>query len=282
MTTYETKIKPEGVDIKVSDKETVIFESKDGEGKIYPGTPFETSIQVPKTESMLGLLSRNPDVRDGDHYKDDGWVYNGGVKRRKWFSHMEGWKHFWAPVLDNPVRLEAVYYKLKLRQDARYKRLWEHVQKIMDTTKSTKGKWDRKAWLVHAQPYRPENQMEGKCWLYDIHYAHDLGDAPSYTMDWVDIPNKFRHLELGNKMYHLERMTRGTMRWGMEQALDAAFRKYLKEKYPNWQKMQAGTMFEIRVNGRHYVYRLEYNRYGVLWLEKHVWAGEQYHIVEIK
>ena len=268
---------------KNTNEGTILFQRERGKAKMYPGTLLETKVEVPPTETMLGLLSRNLDVQDGDRFAEDGFVYNQeGAKTRKWFSYMQGWNHFWAPVLDNPARLEAVYHKVKLRSDARYKRLWDHIQKIIDTTKQSQNKWKEKSWIVHAQPTFSQHQQDRECWAYDIHYRDFDNGVPSYSMSWVDIPKKFLHLELGNELYRLEHIAQGdTFRYGLEQVLNASLIKYLKNKYPDWQKMPVDTLFELRINGRHYVYQLLRNRYGAIVLEKHVWAGENYHIVEL-
>lgn len=260
---------------------TTVFESKDGNVKFFPGEEGEMSVKIPTSHSALGLFSRNI-AFDREVFADDFWVYKDDKKIRKWFSGLPGWKHFWEPVLDDVKHLESVYHKVKLRSDQRWSKLWEVAGVIMKTTKQTKNKWGQQCWLVHAQPYLPKHHSEGKCWTYNIHLSEHFDNRPAYSSDWVDTPNKFRHLELGNQMYHMEQLTVSRFLCMLEDALERSLEKYLRKTIPNiLSHSNVGKMYEVQINGRRYVSRVVHNRFGVPILEKHIWADEDYTILEV-
>jgi hypothetical protein len=261
---------------------TVIFENKRGKVKFAPGTSKEVSITIPETHSALGMMSRN-NMYEGDFFANNGYVYNNKNKKtRKWFSYCEGWNHFWEPCLNDVAHLEQVYHKLTLRSDKRYARLAELLQRISKTKKTT-NKYGQKVWMVHATPSRPENQSEGQCWAYEVERSTHFDNQLAFSMTWVEVPKKYRHLDLGNELYHLEQVVcKSSMLYGMEHALDKAFIRALKKNNPEIDsRSNVGNMFEIRINNRRYIYIVSYNRANVPQLVRHAWPGDKYNIVEL-
>lgn len=251
-----------------------ILENQGGNVKLMPGTSDEMSVRIPPNQTALGLLSRNH-VNDNEVFSEDYWVYKDGKRIRKWFSYCEGWNHFWTPVLDDIKHLESVYHKLQIRSQKRYGMMNKHLELIMRTSKQTKNKWGGKSWFIHAKPSRPENQSEGECWLYDIHISDYFG-GPAYSMNWVPLPSKFSNLKLGNQLSNLEQLSKPILLHRVGNALDMAFIKYLRRKFPTLNDFNNGNLFEIRVDGRHYIYQWSERDFS-----KHAWPGDKYQIVDL-
>jgi len=87
--------------------DTVINRDETGETTIG-----ETTINIPKDRSVLSVVPYNA-IRDGDDFREDGWVYGpDGKQRRKWFVSIGDWNRLmWSPKLKDLATLEAKRWK---------------------------------------------------------------------------------------------------------------------------------------------------------------------------
>jgi len=216
------------------------------------------TANFPADRSSLGIISHN-NVFDGDDFRDDGYVYRNNKKVRKWFSSMGDWEHFWHPVLNDIPRLESLYHRLMERNHRHWDVLWKHVEKIVSTV-SPKQRYNETVYIVHAQPYRTCNQAPGKCWVYYIHNLKGHPGKYSFGFDWVDIPEKFEHLEFGNMLYHLYVNASGAFR----NKVYEVFKRACEQHLFSFGRGEKHKVFnEFLVNGRKYIFHTQRSKYDL-------------------
>lgn len=258
---------------------STVFENTNGHVKVFgENDRVVGSFQIPPGQTALGVMARNHGVRDGEVFGEDFWVYREGQRVRKWFSYCEGWEHFWEPVLDDPRRIEAVYQRLKIRRDRRLEMIEEHLRVIMTASAPVPSARYGESWIVYAQPYRPENQMDGQCWVYDIHESRRRKGEIGRVMNWAAEPTGAVDWALGDRLYHLEMLSRAYFLGLVGEALDRSLQKVIKARHPDW--CTAGRMYEVRVDGRHYVYRVDVVVGDYLDLVRHCWPGDEYFVLD--
>jgi hypothetical protein len=236
------------------------------------------NFQIPTTESALFLLGNNSlsEEDDGCVFAKDGYIYQGGKRVRKYFSHMEGFEHFWKPVLEDLPRLESLYYKLVKRFRARWAKVEKVMEKIILQVPASK-RHSVEVWQVHASPIC---QWQGKIWLYSISKQEGLY---RFSWDWVDIPTEPICMDLGNELYALESICKGSFSYKVANVLNEGFQRFLESKRRSnlFKESELDSKFEIQVNGRVYLYYLGFNDFGNNEYKKLSWPGSNYQIFKV-
>lgn len=240
---------------------------------------------LPPDESALGLLCVNK-VQAGDKFGEDYWIYRDGQKVRKWFKPFEDLEHFWPPVLDDLPRLEATYWKLKQRSEHRWSYITELLKTITTTIEPQKIRgYD--GWIVDGFLDKHDPKYLRR---YTVHEGKAFGfDQPSYSHDRVEVPEHPLNRELGMKLEYLdETLCRGRMSFYVRKMLEEAFEKHIRKIDPDvyTRKPVHDRVYDILVNGHHYIYALQANSAGCLLPVKIAWAGSDYRVevvtVEVK
>jgi hypothetical protein len=231
------------------------------------------SISIPEGLTALSVVGSNciTEQEDGCDFVEDGYIYKKGVRIKKWFSPQDGWNHFWAPLLNDIARLEALYVKLGNRSKKHYAKISDVLRKISEIVAPNKNG----IYYVHANPYK--HPQEGKIWLYEIHKS-DMGSGLAYCFNWVSEPKpeEYKFIELGNELYELDSVKNHFL-YKIEKVLNRAFQDFLSEKKSahEFSYFERDTLFEITVNSRKYVYYIAENRYGGVHYEKLIWPGDR-------
>jgi len=252
----------------------------------------EIHFTLPRNESALGLLGLNnfSIEDDGCVFAEDGYIYKGGVRLRKYFSHMKGFEHFWKPVLSDLSRLEFLHHKLYKRGKARWAKVQGIIERIVQEVPVSQ-KYGQSVWKVHAKPYT--DNFPGKIWLYTISKSEGV---LGYSWDWVDEPTENKksqkeisfsesdpiRMDLGNELCECDHFCQGTFRWKVANVLNEGFKKFLESKKdPNSFSGFGDYKFEVQVNDRVYLYQLVHNEFGVKEYEKLSWPGDNYQVFKV-
>lgn len=233
-----------------------IFERKKSKTTFANGV----KVKVPEDRSVLSMLGNK--FGHGEEFRQDGYVYSKKKRLRKWFAMREGWKHFWAPLENQLVRVEATYFKLVKRQEKLYSTLDKHIRAIMRRTRS-KDRYGQPAYVVHSHG-------EHGWFAYYIYEREESSWAYSY--DRLDKkPAKIMNRKLGDEMHRLaDRTMNQSWRHRVGALLhDIIIKRMLNEKHEK--KPRTEALVKFVVNGRFYLYTWQYNRYGALWPEKVLW-----------
>lgn len=216
---------------------------------------------LPKNRLALGIFAVNV-VNDGDDFRDDGYVYQGGKRVRKWFvSRGRGSKYFWEPCLNDIAHLETVLFRLKSRGDS----YWKEAQRLFAQAKKV-VKPKHEAWVFHVRPPKSHCEYVGNetGWLQIRCNEDRFFSGLSYSWRWLDdeAPTKPLHVKWGQKFYEIFRKAE-------TQFIRASLvRSYLLEAIQrDIQKKHPGAKLELRIfkytiNGREYWLREESTRFG--------------------
>ena len=220
---------------------TEIFSRKKNKAKLGGKTTFK----LPSDTSVLAVIG-NP-INQGEDFRDDGYVYKKNKRLRKWFTHRQGWNHFWRPTLLQISRIEALYMKAS----ARYNKKWEKivdVWKKIFATKKRKDKHGRTAAIAHFQ--------DEKGWgSFFIREDKEYGLCSSW--DWLkEKPKRLINHELGNKLWKMQdQMNEQKIRYRLQDLLATAIQDKFYRDFGRHKDGESGKVFEININGRKYFYQ---------------------------
>jgi hypothetical protein len=250
----------------------------DGNAVIYEGGgKVAARVKVPRDRSLLSVLSTNA-VSDGEVFSDDGYVYDrSGRRLRKMWSYRNGWNHYWAPVVVDVARIEAVYHRLQQRIDGSYSlRLDALHQAIRDRKKSVR-RYNERVWIAHVKPRYSTSSpgYEAKWWQYNIEASPYTPGKWAQTLDWIDAPKKPVNVDLGEQLYQLDHVYGRTLLRRsslMADLLDDAIKKYIRRTFEPPAVRFEVVHFHLTINGRTYWYQRQGEK-----IEKLAWPGDNLH-----
>lgn len=195
------------------------------------------NITVPADYSAVAIVgSQRNRIEDGDDFRSDGWVYNKGVRRRKWFQPLGSMHYFWEPKIENLALLEAKRWKMLQYRDKINKPLWAKLMAKLKTAKKFGG-------YVDFGPGKSSGCVEL------TYYEEDAG----VSWDWV---KKAKPVKQGlvDEYFAAEAiMNRNNARHSM---FKLAFERSVHHHYYNKIKRNGLKLpnFHLMVNGRDYWY----------------------------
>lgn len=238
--------------------------SRNAKGVVKVG---KTSCKIPLDKSMLSIFATgaNAMIKNG-HYKEDGWIYVGKKKVKKWFSRWENLR-VWEPVLNDVAALERRYQRVldfrKKEHETKFDPIFEKLAKVEKAHAQPTHKYtgDRQWWI-----WRVSDSPYGKC----------------YGFDWVDEPETPLHHDIGQKFYEVDRRMHdiGKRVWAFRIILERAIEKYLMDNHKPEIKDE-GTVFQLILNGRTYWYICCVENAYAFWKQE-AWPGDKMKIVELR
>jgi hypothetical protein len=160
--------------------------TRNSAGNVSCGT---LKFSVPNDRSALSILGVNQ-ITDGGDYRNDGYVYVGGKRVKRWCSRFDGVR-IWEPHLNDLMLMHRVWKRAKNRNDKANEQIWTIVELIRRTGKK----------IAHCEPvnYR-ENKTQW--WQYRI---DSVNGVPGLGFDWIDKPKKLVNHRLGQQLYSRDR-----------------------------------------------------------------------------
>jgi hypothetical protein len=230
-------------------------------------------ISIPKGILALSILSSNS-FSDEEEFREDGYVYKDGVRLRKWFSYQRGWKYFWKPCLNNIPRLENVYHRLCLRSSRNWANIEKMMKHIRNVVPKTVSHGENTFKVCSDYAYSRGGNTE--------YFQYSIYERGSYSSDWVSSEEyeKDKNVSLGNEFHKLSRLHMRPARYDIGDVLSRAFEAYIHGNKILMSKKE-GTLIELHVNGRTYIYRLVLDTNSALRAEKYFWSGEDREIVSL-
>ena len=182
-------------------------------------------------------------------YDKDGWIYESGIKTRKWFHDIYSEQcgrsiKVWDPSLDI-VTIEL-----------RCKRMIDRKNKFRDEYYRPAFKRLMDVRQAHAKPTH-KFSSDLKWWLYHAS-EHGVG------FKWVNEPEVVINHRLGQKFYELEKQFQryGGYVYMFESILAHLIEKKLLKEY---KPERAGTTMKLTINGRLFWYVAAQERYCINW-----------------
>jgi hypothetical protein len=103
----------------------IMIISRNSEGVVTDGN---ISVTIPKDRSLLSVLNSKNVIDDGSSFNEDGYIYHGGIRIRKWFTKIRDHRgYIWHPKLDDIVYCEAKFHKMSQYRDNCYKANWPTI-----------------------------------------------------------------------------------------------------------------------------------------------------------
>lgn len=189
--------------------------------------------------------------------KNNDIVRKNSKKTKKHFSFREGWNHFWDPLVNQIARIEAAYR----RAEQRHRRICDKIQKVIQRIAGPRPKKNREYQAIAVEgDYQWSFFVEKQGFIYSW----------STSSLSSSIPKK---LDLGNCLLKLSRQQIKS-KWSqcLADLLDEAIVRHLQKEYPKLQHSDIGTVFELHINYRKYLYTFGYSEYGNLDFNKLHWA----------
>jgi hypothetical protein len=114
------------------------------------------------------------------------------------------------------------------------------------------------------------------------YFQYSIYERGSYSSDWVSSEEyeKDKNVSLGNEFHKLSRLHMRPARYDIGDVLSRAFEAYIHGN-KNLMSKKEGTLIELHVNGRTYIYRLVLDTNSALRAEKYFWSGEDREIVSL-
>lgn len=224
---------------------------RDETGKATIG---DTTIHVPKDQSVLSVMGHNR-IQDGDDFREDGWVYGpDGEQRRKWFVSVGHWDSLmWAPKLKNLAALEAKRWKWHNRMNVHnrpfFGPVFERAQTAIDEATRVCGRAKIGGWAEITVREANKTFRKIKGWV-------ELVGNPGVGWGWVEgKPDNINQPVVDEWMTGERRWLLSAHRYGL---IKAAFEKAVDDNY--WEKWvaEAGDYtraLRLLINGRDYWFR---------------------------
>lgn len=218
------------------------------------------SFQIPPDRTALSFVGTGfNDIENGDDFRPDGYVYNGGVRRRKWFTSF--WTdsmsygqrmRIWEPHYERVAWIEAIAHRVEKSNDKVWKRMFDIVRQIHE-----------QGGQAHARALHTPSDDEHAYWHYKTEMVTIHADKEpqlTFSFRWVKEPAESELLlpSLGQRLFHFDHALSRRRRGLVKQVALRAIEKKLPPLVPN----MAGRIEPVRVNGRTYHFRVVGTRYG--------------------
>ncbi|NBQ67345.1 MAG: hypothetical protein EBU46_00325 [Nitrosomonadaceae bacterium] len=169
--------------------------TRDAEGNVQVG---DLTFKVPVTCSALGFFN-GKDIRPGDHFSDDGWVYNVGQQPRKWFVPIHDSAQFdtkaagivWAPKLcwENVEALESLAYRAEQYQLTYHRLTWKLLLGRMAAAGRFRGHVLHDPGYIAAGSVYFDVTDRGVIWSWSTEYERDhKAGFEGYDCSYLELP----------------------------------------------------------------------------------------------
>jgi hypothetical protein len=204
--------------------------------------PHTVTCLLPDDRPALSLVGANR-FRDGDEFRDDGWVYGpDGECRRKWFGNIVDngiIGRIWEPALRDIAAMERRRWAVVSREDSPARIAARAALRTKLVAHHEKGD------CVHVFTYHPG--PPGRAGMSHVsRYRKEL-EGP--------LANE----PLGRDLYHTELHDRTV--WRRRSLFNAAFMMAAKLRFGLVRPHS--SLLHATINGRHYWFNYACNRHGV-------------------
>lgn len=200
---------------------------------------------------------------NGEMFGQDGYVYKDNKKIKKWFSHREGWNHFWEPTLRQIARIEHLYQKAVLKAQKRWDKLSEVLKLIA-------GPFDRNYGDRCTAHFCIKKEGKTDWGYYDVGFNTEF-NCLSFSFNWLkEKPTPVMKLKLGNALFKTER-DRSRWQYQLGGLLEDAIMNKLRTDFPNLTYKNSGEVFELMINCRKYLYVYKFPERHSYGFEKLAW-----------
>jgi len=259
----------------MSDEKQIIMERNEkGTVDVLPDTEQHIRFQMPTDRSALGVFGANPEIHDGDDFRQDGMVYNKeGKPYRKWFGNLYdpygsggSYGRIWEPKLEDIAALEAKrWWALEWVRRWNERVFMPQYRAICALGEGREVTW-KNPIVVHARASHKRMHPEKYKWVeYHFHpndpyFVKPGSDYPySHSFDWIegelDDP---QHVDLGQPFYEVDQHTRVV--YNRRQVFLVAFNLAIS----NWiwrgatcPDAEYDTHMQVDINGRFYWFESE-------------------------
>lgn len=146
------------------------------------------TASIPDNVSMISIFSQNAFISDGE-YREDGWIYVGGVRKKKWFKNIEN-VSVWFPILKDLRKLQDRFLAVEQkRQDYIKKTFRRAFNKVM------------KVGIAHAKVTHKFEGGDDPWWLYR---SNKYPNQQGLIFDWVKTPKEPINQKIGDAYYKAE------------------------------------------------------------------------------
>lgn len=122
---------------------TELYRNDNGNVTFHSGE----TVTIPSSMTMLAMLAQNP-VCAGEDFRPDGYVYQNGVKVRRWFKRLPNWQdaRIWPGRYDQLSQVEA---SLERNRQRVLKWCEKHWTEAKDRVKASNGGNPIYGWVPH-------------------------------------------------------------------------------------------------------------------------------------